>query len=233
VNEVNPVSDTLKEIVAVGRTVVADRALTQFLDQTASGFSFDTVGVNDVVEVSGEIQADGRVWADQIVKMAEFVPEDQGAEEVVTSGLISENILPNSFNVESASVNVTPDTALIKLPNGIGIGMIVRIQGTLTNFEALRDLDSTSFTTITATSIGLVRRISPPDRAAATFDGLVKGFDAGTSTFLLNGFTVNAGLATFRPATLAQSIGNGAHVIASGPIVESVLQADTVSLPGF
>jgi hypothetical protein len=42
VNEVIPVSDTLKELVAVGRTVVADRALTQFLDQTATGFSFDT-----------------------------------------------------------------------------------------------------------------------------------------------------------------------------------------------
>jgi hypothetical protein len=232
VNEVIPVSDTLKQLVAVGRTVVADRALTQFLDQTAGGFSFDTVGVNDVVEVSGEIQADGRVWADQIVKMAEFVPENEGAEEVVTSGLISATMVPNRFNIESASVLVTPDTELIELPNGMGIGMIVRVQGTLTDFEGLVGLTS-SLTEVTATSIGLVRRISPPDRVAATFEGLVTGFDAGTSTFLVNGFTVNARLAMFSPATLAQSIGNGVHVIASGPIVESVLQAETVSLPGF
>jgi hypothetical protein len=232
VSQVIPVSDNLKQIIAVGRTVVADRALTQFQDQTATGFGFDTVGVNDVVEVSGDIQADGRVWANQIVKMAEFEPATQGVADVVTSGLISATMVPNRFNVESASVIVTPGTALIDLPNGIGIGMIVRVQGTLSDFEALVGFNP-SFTEVTATEIGLVRRIAPPDRAAATFGGLVRGFDAATSTFLLNGFTVDAGLAMFNPASLAQSIGNGVQVIASGPIVESVLHAATVSLPGF
>jgi len=232
VNEVTPLSDSQKEVIVVGRSVLVDRGLTQFQDQAGAAFDFDTLSVNDLVSVNGTVETGNQLWADQLVKLGQFDPATLGTLEVLSTGLISRTILPNRFNLDLASILVTPSTVLIELPNGIGQGMMVEVRGTLTAFGALTGFVP-SFTEVTATSIRLLRRVTPPDRAGATFVGTVTGFDAATATFLLNGLTVDASAAVFTPVTLAQSIGNGGQVIASGPIVDAVLQAETVNLPGF
>jgi hypothetical protein len=231
VNEVTPLSDSQKEVIVVGRSVLVDRGLTQFQDQAGTGFGFDTLMPNDLLSVDGAV-AGKQIFAEQIVKLGPFDPASLGTLEVVSAGPLSRTFVPGSFTLDNASVLVTPATVLIDLPNGIGSGTMVEVRGTLTFFQASTGFDS-SFTEVTASSIRLLRRVAPPDRPGATLTGLVEGFDAATSTFLLNGLTVDAGAAAFAPATLAQSIGNSMRVTATGPIVDAVLQAETVSLPGF
>src|SRR5512134_3501508 len=72
VNEVTPLSDSSKEVIVIGRSVLVDRGLTEFQDQTGAGFGFDTLAVNDLVWLHGTVAAGNQIWADRVVKLGQF-----------------------------------------------------------------------------------------------------------------------------------------------------------------
>jgi hypothetical protein len=122
VNATDPITNE-KEIVVLGQTVVVN-FITKFKPDT---IGFDTIAEDDVIEVSGYRDFDGKIRATFIEKTGEFI---SGSIVEVTGLIKNLNSSLETFEINGLTVNY----ALIAndLPEGIPADdLFVEVQGTL------------------------------------------------------------------------------------------------------
>ena len=192
-------------------TVTVDRNNTVF-----ENTGYDSLAQNDVVEVSGHIDANGDLQATRLEKTGVLNP----ATEIETKGTVVgfDNI--DTFMLGSLTVTFDGATVFEDLPGTVSDGQFVEVKGTLNGPVA-----------ITATRIELEDGDFGDDVAEISIEGIVSDFN-GIGDFKVAGQAVNASTASFEPASLGTSIANGDKVEVEGEIVGGVLVADEVEQRG-
>ncbi|MEJ2686118.1 MAG: DUF5666 domain-containing protein [Gammaproteobacteria bacterium] len=174
-------------------------------------FSFNSIAQNDLVEISGFYDANGRLYASRIEKVGIAGPSTSVEVKGTVSGYSG-----NSFSVNGLTVQITSNTDLSQLTSGITNGASVEVKGTVTSPTA---------TTITATTVLPEEPTFGTDVSEASVEGIVTDYN-GLSNFKVAGQTVDASNATISPA--GYQIANGTHLEVEGPITAGVLKAAKV-----
>ena len=121
---IDPINPNKKDLVVLGQTVFVN-VVTEF---EGVGFTFDTIAVNDVVEVSGFVDENDAIWATFIEKTDDFIPGKPFDVEV--TGIV-QNLTATTFDINGLIVDYT---IVLDLPPGFGEGMLVEVEGTLDDF---------------------------------------------------------------------------------------------------
>ena len=189
-------------------TVVVDRNSTVF-EKT----DYDSLAQNDLLEVSGYFDADGRLLATRVEKQP-------GGSNVEIKGVVSSFNGVDSFMLDSISVTFDGTTEFEDLPGTVMNGQYVEVEGTLV-----------TATSIAASRIELEEEDFGDDVGEISLEGLVTDFN-GISDFRVAGQRVNASKATFEPGSLNTSIADGDRVEVEGSIVNGILKAEEVEQRG-
>lgn len=206
----NPVEDAdgvMKTFDVLDITVMVDHNNTVFVNT-----DYDSLAQNDVVEVSGHIDANGDLQATRLEKTGVLNP----GTEIETKGMVAgfDNI--DTFMLGSLTVTFDGATVFEDLPGTVSDGQFVEVKGRLTGPAA-----------VLATRIELEDEDFGDDVAEISIEGIVSDFN-GIDDFKVAGQVVNATTASFEPASLGTSIANGDKVEVEGAIVGGVLIADEV-----
>lgn len=195
---------TVLTLTILGVSVEVDQLSTVF-DNT----SFDTLAINDVIEVSGFLRSDGVIQATRIENEGVF---QDGISEIELQGIIS-NLTGSDFEIGGFTINAagadTSDLEDTSLSNGLN----VEVRGTLVG------------TTITATAIELEDGPFDDDDDDVELEGIITDF-VDNSNFRVLGQLVNAANAELEPAGLI--LQNDLLVEIEGSIVDGVLIASEV-----
>lgn len=206
---------TLKKLVVLGRTVIVEQNVTVF-DGGDPLFNFDTMAVDDVVEVSGLLDGSGAIHATRIEKEGEYVPGNTRAE---LKGKITNFDGASTFNIGDNTVVLTPDTDLSELPTGVQNGLFVEVKGILI-----------SAAKVAALKIELEEEELGDDFDHASIEGFISDF-INAASFKVSGQAVDASRAALRPDDPSR-LRNGVKVEVKGSIVNGVLVADEVAFKG-
>lgn len=193
-------------------TVIARPASTVFDNSQFATFGFDTIAPNDVVEISGFYDTNGRLYASRIKKISSV----ETSTPVLIKGTVSSYIGTNTFTVDGLTVNITATTDLSQLPNGITNGSYVAVKGTWSSTTP----SSVAANKVLPEQFGLGSNVS-----TASVEGIITAYN-GLSSFQLAGQTVDASAATISPQGFP--LANGVQVDVQGPIVAGVLKAARV-----
>ncbi len=212
ISAITSVSADEKQLAILGQTVTIERNLTRF--DASSGVTvptFDTIAVNDLVEVSGFRRATD-IQATYLEKKGVA-----GATPAVElKGTVS-GISGQSFMLGTILVNWTNATTLSNLPSGGPTnGDFVEVEGTLTNA-----------TTVEAARIERESAFSG-NIDDFEIEGVVSQFTS-LASFRVDGQLVNAAGAgvRFEPANSA-FVRDGARVEVDGELVNGTLIAEEV-----
>ena len=212
----DPVEDSdrvTKTFTVLGITVVVDRNTTVF-----SGTDYDSLAMDNIVEVSGFFDDTGALLATRLEKTGQLT---LGLSGVEMRGTVRAFNGTDTFLLDGITVMFDGSTDLSEVPGGvIDDGQFVEVTGTL---------ETPTF--ITALRIELESEGFDDDEDRVSIQGLVTDF-VNTGNFMVNGQPVDASAADFEPASLAALLGNNASVEVSGPIVGGVLQAIEVEQRG-
>jgi len=183
--------NTSMRITVLGVTVIAERTATVF-----DGVTFDSLALDDLVEVSGFVENGTQLRATRIEKKSVFVPDDSEIElKGFVAGLTATQFSLGEYVVDYSSADLSD------IPGGsVTEGLHVEVKGTLNG------------TVVRAT------RIEQEDDLRSGFDdqdeisiqGAISQF-IDNSNFVVDGVTVDASSATLQPVDL---------VLADGVIVE-------------
>jgi len=205
--EYSPDDDALLMRV-LGFAVIVERNGTRFDDTT-----FDTLVVDDVVEVSGFIGQGNRLRATRIERKSRFQP---GRTEVELKGRVR-NLTTSTFTLGELTVDYS-NAELDDLDSGVlEDGLFVAVEGTLNG------------STITASE---VEGEDEPNRGGRFTEGEAVRLHGSVSRYVsnadfrINGTPVDASSAALSPADL--TLFNGAVVQINGTWNGNVLVADAV-----
>jgi len=192
----------------LGFAVIVERTGTRFDDVT-----FDTLAVDDVVEVSGFVGAGNRLRATRIERKSRFQP---GRSEVELKGRVR-NLAATTFTLGNLTVNFS-NAELVDVDNDtIEESMLVEVEGTL-------DGDIITATEIEQEdSAGQGGRFAEGE--AVRLHGAVTDY-VSDAEFRVNGASVDASGATFSPSDLV--LLDGSVVQINGTWNGSMLVADSV-----
>lgn len=193
-----------KTLVILGISVQVNALSTVFEDTT-----FNTLAVDDLVEVSGFVQEDGSIQSTRIERKSEF---SAGLSEVEIKGTV-ENLIDNVFETRGYTVDFSSAQLSDFEGNTLANGLYVEVKGTL---------DGTS---ISATEIELEDEDSWDEVERGSIEGSITNF-VSASEFNINGLPVNAGSASISPASLI--LQNGVQVEVEGNVSNGVLVATRV-----
>lgn len=202
------------DLEILGQVVRIDRTLTVF-ENTA----FDSLAVDDVIEVSGFPDDQGRLRATRVELEGTLTI---GSTEVELEGVVSGFDGVSSFQIGSITVNFDPAgtmTELDDLPSGVQDGVRLEVEGTLT-----------AQNTIFADEIEPADEIDDSDASFASLEGVIDNFNS-LSDFEVNGVAVDASGATLNPLT-PTSYFDGAFVEAKGSFMGGVLIATSLERRG-
>ncbi len=190
-----------KTLTVLDVQVQVDSASTVFDEVT-----FDTLALNDVVEVSGFVDGAGVIQATRIEKKEDFV---DGVSELELKGIVSD-LSGTTFTLGSFTVDFSA-ADLSHLPGGvISNGLQVEVKGTL------------SGSTINATDIEQEDDLFSDDEDKVSLEGVIGNF-ISNADFTIAGQSVNASSAELKPVDL--TLGDGVKVEVEGSITAGVLQA--------
>ena len=195
---------TEKILLILGVSVKVDQFSTVFDD-----VSFETLAINDLVEVSGLAGVDSIIDATRVEKKENFI---EGVSEVEFKGVIS-GLTVTSFNLGSLSVDFSAADLSGVAGGTLSNGLSVEVKGTL------------SGSVISAIKIEEEDGIFEDDQEGASIEGLITDF-VSKSNFKISGQLVNAGNAVVNPADL--QLQNGLQVQVKGEVVSGVLIASEV-----
>jgi hypothetical protein len=190
----------------LGRTVFVHRSATHF-DDSEPGFGFDSLALDDVLEVSGHFDANGNIHATWLRLLT------VGSTQVELEGTISNLAGNTSFEIGSITIEITPHTELVETDT-LEDGLAVEVEGTLI-----------SPNTVSAD------RIAPPDGlpegvGELSLEGIVTGF-VGIENFQVLGQPIDATDAEFEPPD-PSILGPGMLVQVDGKLVDGILIAKSV-----
>lgn len=130
---------TRKTLEVLGQAVIVVKGETVF-DNTPAGFNFDTIAVNDVVEIRGFVD-NGVLRATHIENKGVFDPLNPANTAVELKGTVDSFNNGNTFNIGPVTVTFDPTgvaTDLGDLPGGVVNGLFVEVHGNVTNLAALQ-----------------------------------------------------------------------------------------------
>ncbi|NQZ95710.1 MAG: hypothetical protein HRU01_04310 [Myxococcales bacterium] len=227
VDSITSMDADTKELTILGQSVLVDRVDTLF-DDSSPGFDFDTIAVDDIVEVHGFIGAS--IVATRVERIGTFTGEKTEIE--VKGSVLNLDLGSGTFSIGSLTVNYDPDgvgTDLDDMPGGqVANGDLVEVHGTLLPGGEV-SADSTFNVCIHDCSIELE---GPFEGDAEDFEieGLVGNF-ASLADFEVAGQPVDAsGTVEFEPASLEFSIADDLRVEAEGRLVDGVVIATELKL---
>jgi hypothetical protein len=189
-----------------GIEIIAERTATVF-----DGVRFETLAVDDLVEVSGFFEKGLQLRATRIEKKSTFVA---GASEVTLKGIVS-GLSANLFKLGEYTVD-SSNADLSNIPGGsLTDGLRVKVHGTLegNNIQADRIEKDDSF----IDSLGEEDELS--------VQGAISNF-VDAAHFDVNGVAVDASNASLEPANLV--LANGVIVSAEGTWNGTVLVAKEI-----
>lgn len=198
-----------KTFTVFGTTVIVN-GTTTVLD----GVSFAALAQNDVVEVSGFVDAAGDLHATHLEKKGVL---NLGVTEVEIKGTIVNSNGTSQFDIQGTGITVNFDgtTDVSDLPGGVpNNGLFVEVEGVLATAS-----------TITASRIEEEDEGFGDNVAEISIEGIVTDF-VSIANFKVAGQSVNGSGATLSPATLA--VANGVEVEVEGAIVDGTLVADEI-----
>ena len=210
---VEDIDGVTKSFDIFNTTVVVDRNSTVF-EKTG----YDGLAKNDLLEVSGYFDADGRLLATRV----EYVDElDLGNSEVEIRGVVSGFDGVDTFTLGGVSVTFDGTTEFEDLPGDtVKNGQYVEVEGVLE-----------TATSIAASRIELEEEGFGDDVDEISLEGIVTDFN-GISDFRVAGQRVNASKASFEPGSLKTSIADGDQVEVEGSIMNGILKAEEVEQRG-
>ncbi len=190
----------------LGIDVIVERTGTVFED-----VSFDSLAIDDVLEVSGFPETGNNLRATRVEKKSAFVP---GETEIEVKGVVA-NLSPSQFNLGEFTVDYS-NADLSEVSGGsLTDGMSVEVYGTLNG------------QLITASRLedegGIADLVDDDDDFSV--QGPISSF-VSSSNFKVSGVTVNAGNARLTPSGL--TLANGVIVEAEGTWNGSVLAAESI-----
>jgi len=200
----------VKTLAVMGQTVIVEDGVT-FFDDNDPTFTFATMAVGDVVEISGPTKADGSIHATFIEKKADdlntFI---SGGGELEIKGIV-ENLGADNFQISGLTI----DFSGVAPRNGtLANGVLVEVKG-----SALVG------NTLTASDVEIkTAGLGVDDIDKAHVEGFVTDLNTAAQTFSINGQSVDYSTASFIGGTEAELL-NGTKVEAEGPIVSGDLQA--------
>ena len=197
-----------KSFSILGQTVVVDNSTTVFEDT-----SFNLIAADDVVEVSGFIDAAGAIIATRLEKKSDL---SGGSAEVELKGLISNlDTVARSFSIGTASVTYSPAPVTEfddMAENDLADGLFVEVEG---DYDAGTDI-------ISARKIERESEGFGDDVDKVSIEGLITDY-VSDSDFKVQGQAVDASNAEFEPSTLM--LADGVKVEVEGPIEGGILKA--------
>ena len=179
-------AEQTKELTILGQKVWIDVDSTRFDDDVSPDFGFDSIGVDDVVEVSGLLDHLGVIRAPHVEREGVVV---LGVTEVEFQGLISGFTGGgSSFMIGEVTVTFDPegnDTDLSDLPGGPANGVLVEVEGVFNavnqvfaiEIELEDEFDEDRTPLIDATD-----EMTHPFVASAESDVVASGRDEGART---------------------------------------------------
>ena len=202
----------VKTLTVLAQTVIVENGVTQF-DNSDPGFdSYNDVGpgnVNNVVEVSGFVNADGSIRASFIErKSLAPVPGELFEIKGVVSNL---NVALSTFQINALTVDYT---GIVPRDGTLANGVNVEVKG-----------DNLVGNTLSATDVEIKPAgLGVDNIGKAEVEGYIANLNTGAKTFTINGQQVNYAAAAFFNGTEAD-LANGTKAEAEGPISGGVLQA--------
>jgi len=200
----------VKTLLVIGQTVIVENGVT-FFDNNDPTFTFATMAVGDVVEISGPTNFDGSIHATFIEKKAnDLATFLAGGNELEVKGVV-ENLGADTFQVNSLTIDFTGVTPR----NGtLANGVLVEVKGSTLAGNTLTAID----VEIKTAGLGV------DDIDKAHVEGFVTDLNTAAQTFNVNGQLVDYSTASFIGGTEAELL-NGTKIEAEGPIVSGELQA--------
>jgi hypothetical protein len=192
-------------------TVMVGRNTTVF-----SGTDYDSLAQNDLLEVSGYFDVDGKLLATRVEKEGVF----PGDSEVEIRGEVSGFNGVDEFDLGGIKITFGGTTEFEDLPGTVKNGQFVEVEGTLK-----------PATSIAASRIEREDEDFGDDVDQISIEGIVTDFN-GTGNFKVAGQRVDASKATFEPSSLEASITDGDKVEVEGAIVDGILKAKEVEQRG-
>ena len=120
-----------------GMTIIVEKNDTVFDDGTGSGFDYETIAKDDVVEVSGFINGGGALHATRIEKKGVLI---LGTTVVEVNGTVSGFDGTNTFNLGALTVNFDENginTDLSEVSGSIIDGLYVEVEGNLVGIDSI------------------------------------------------------------------------------------------------
>jgi hypothetical protein len=174
------------------------------------GLTFDSIALNDVLEVSGYVTDSGLT--------ATHIELQDDSLEIEIKGHI-ENLTANSFTIGGFAISYDGTTELDDI-NELAEGLFVEVEG---------QLDGAG-TTLIARKIEAEDEGLGDDLDEAEIKGVISGYNAADNTFTLQGQKVDASGAELEPASLV--LADGITVEVEGYLENGVLFADEVKQKG-
>ncbi len=205
VESITPVNATRKDIVVLGQTVIVN-VVTEFKATT-----FDTLAVDDVVEVSGFVDDNDDIWATFLEDTGGPVFEVTGFVENLNAGL-------ETFDINNLTVNYsTADTST--LPGGVPVdGLFVEVEGD--SFTPTGEL--------LADSIELGDELDVEDSDEIEVEGFVTDAGSAPAEFTVGNLVVQTDASTLYVDGDQSDIAAGQKLEAEGTLVNGILLATEV-----
>ncbi|MEW6691797.1 MAG: DUF5666 domain-containing protein [Pseudomonadota bacterium] len=218
-------TSTTRELTILGMVVVVESGATRL-----NGVTFDGFAQGDLLEVSGFLGADHKLYATYVEKKvaSEDEVEIKGVVTAVSasSGTTSVSVRLDSGTELTVQVDATTQVEEQGTVDSSWVGKRVEVEGTLT---AEGDIQ--------AKEIQQEDDLYAGYEGEAEIEGIASSVNATDQTFTLNGVTVNYSAATFDPAGLVLASGMVVEVKgsfdASGVLVATSIELEDADEDGF
>jgi hypothetical protein len=201
----------------LGVKVVIDSSSTSFDvdgDLTVTTFDFNTIAIDNNVEISGFFDMDGTLLATRIeLKDITFDPDSIVEVEGVISNLSGTTFDLGTLLMVNASAATFDD-----LPDGLVDNQLVEVKGTY----------DTGSNTITATKVEGEDN-SPEDTDEIEIEGIITNYDAVNLTFNIGEIVVDISNLTLDSAIV---LSNDIRIEVEGAVVNGILIATELELEG-
>ncbi len=198
---------TEKTFSVLGTMVIVDSVETVF---SGLNFSFDTIALNNLVEISGYYDQDNTLRATYIeLESASFT---ENTDKVEIEGMIT-NLSGNQFDIKGVEINAD-SASLSGFDSGLQEGLYVEVEGFFDSVNVRINATEIEFETLEF-----------EDNVDVSLEGYITRYE-NDSDFDINGIPVNASDATKEPATLMLALGTRIEV--EGQYINNVFVADEI-----
>ena len=203
-----------KSLQILGKTVIIDSTSTSY----GAGVGFDTIAVNDVLEVSGFVDSD-MIYATRVELKGVLTPN---ATEVEIHGQVSNLDSPIALSFDLAGISVDYSSATLEdLASGLSDGQYVEVKGVFINSTSIQ-------ASVIEGEDDNDQQVIEGATGEVSLQGYITSF-TNTSEFKVNGISVNLDTASISTMVL-NALGTGVEVEVNGVIDSGILMADSIKI---